>query len=393
MFSAWGPPPPKYICDICVVEVPCYDTLEKHKRGKDHIKREKDLEECIYNHFTIWNLKFLGEEEEKWLWWPNLGRLQEARGISWRIWGKFWNFKGVQSYFALFSTFSVLVVNPWNSFRCKSVRERNWLLCAQRKFGFRLRWVILYSSFIVMNGNARVKWWGCWNCKNLGSGAEEYERAESLLKGSSPDCEESWRVSYQQYTIRLKLNFLSWKVWALPWPGKRQEAFLHWWRLCWRYLIQRDWVKFSRFQGNCSLLCQGWEEGGCKWGVLGGGGWEDEGGIWREHQVEKEGGEEWRRRQSLGGRVERRVWGEPGGGAESEAGKDWCPWVGFCIQEPWGRIKKVIQFCGLLCNTKRDNILLVNAMLVLGSGLYVSYFWEYVVKRLKRCIVSCALGR
>jgi len=43
--SAWGPPPQKYICDICVVEVPCYDTLEKHKRGKDHIKREKDLEE------------------------------------------------------------------------------------------------------------------------------------------------------------------------------------------------------------------------------------------------------------------------------------------------------------------------------------------------------------
>ena len=53
LFSAWGPPPQKYICDICVVEVPCYDTLEKHKRGKDHIKREKDLEECFYNHFTI----------------------------------------------------------------------------------------------------------------------------------------------------------------------------------------------------------------------------------------------------------------------------------------------------------------------------------------------------
>ena len=45
--------------------------------------------------------------------------------------------------------------------------------------------------------------------------------------------------------------------------------------------------------------------------------------------------------------------------------------MGFCIQEPGGRIKKVIQFCVLLCNTKRDNILLVNAMLVLGSGLYV----------------------
>ena len=27
-----------------MVEVPCYDTLVKHKRGKEHIKREKDLE-------------------------------------------------------------------------------------------------------------------------------------------------------------------------------------------------------------------------------------------------------------------------------------------------------------------------------------------------------------
>jgi len=43
--SAWGPPPRKYRCEICVVDVPCYDTLVKHKLGKDHIKREKDLEE------------------------------------------------------------------------------------------------------------------------------------------------------------------------------------------------------------------------------------------------------------------------------------------------------------------------------------------------------------
>lgn len=43
--SAWGPPARKYVCEICVVEVPCYDTLVKHKRGKEHIKREKDLEE------------------------------------------------------------------------------------------------------------------------------------------------------------------------------------------------------------------------------------------------------------------------------------------------------------------------------------------------------------
>jgi len=42
---AWGQPPRKYACEICVVEVPCYDTLVKHKQGKEHIKREKDLEE------------------------------------------------------------------------------------------------------------------------------------------------------------------------------------------------------------------------------------------------------------------------------------------------------------------------------------------------------------
>ena len=51
LFSAWGPPPRKYVCNICVVEVPCYDTLEKHKRGKEHIKREKDLEVC-FQKFT-----------------------------------------------------------------------------------------------------------------------------------------------------------------------------------------------------------------------------------------------------------------------------------------------------------------------------------------------------
>jgi len=43
--SAWSPSARKYVCEICVVEVPCYDTLVKHKRGKEHIKREKDLEE------------------------------------------------------------------------------------------------------------------------------------------------------------------------------------------------------------------------------------------------------------------------------------------------------------------------------------------------------------
>ena len=47
LFSAWGPPAQKYVCEICVVEVPCYDTLVKHKRGKEHIKREKDLEACF----------------------------------------------------------------------------------------------------------------------------------------------------------------------------------------------------------------------------------------------------------------------------------------------------------------------------------------------------------
>ena len=45
--SAWGPPPRKYTCHICVVDVPCEDTLRKHKLGKDHMKREKDLEACF----------------------------------------------------------------------------------------------------------------------------------------------------------------------------------------------------------------------------------------------------------------------------------------------------------------------------------------------------------
>jgi len=43
--GAWGRPPPKYTCDICVVTVPCYDTLVKHRQGKEHIKREMDMEE------------------------------------------------------------------------------------------------------------------------------------------------------------------------------------------------------------------------------------------------------------------------------------------------------------------------------------------------------------
>ena len=51
-----------------MVEVPCYDTLVKHKRGKEHIKREKDLEAS----FQTINLNKLasvsGEEEEGWSW-------------------------------------------------------------------------------------------------------------------------------------------------------------------------------------------------------------------------------------------------------------------------------------------------------------------------------------
>ena len=66
LFSAWGPPAQKYVCEICVVEVPCYDTLVKHKCGKEHIKREKDLEAS----FQTINLNKLasvsGEEEEGW---------------------------------------------------------------------------------------------------------------------------------------------------------------------------------------------------------------------------------------------------------------------------------------------------------------------------------------
>ena len=53
LFSAWGPPPRKYRCEICVVEVPCYDTLAKHKLGKDHIKREQDLEACFQTKFKV----------------------------------------------------------------------------------------------------------------------------------------------------------------------------------------------------------------------------------------------------------------------------------------------------------------------------------------------------
>ena len=70
IFSAWGPPARKYVCEICVVEVPCYDTLVKHKHGKEHIKREKDLEACFQTiHFCIYKLASVsGEEEEGWSW-------------------------------------------------------------------------------------------------------------------------------------------------------------------------------------------------------------------------------------------------------------------------------------------------------------------------------------
>ena len=35
----------RFRCQLCLIEVPCQDTLNNHMRGKDHIKREKQLEE------------------------------------------------------------------------------------------------------------------------------------------------------------------------------------------------------------------------------------------------------------------------------------------------------------------------------------------------------------
>ena len=35
----------KYRCDLCLVDVPCQATLDIHTRGKNHIKREKQLQE------------------------------------------------------------------------------------------------------------------------------------------------------------------------------------------------------------------------------------------------------------------------------------------------------------------------------------------------------------
>lgn len=35
----------RYQCKLCLIEVPCQDTLDNHMRGKDHIKREKQLME------------------------------------------------------------------------------------------------------------------------------------------------------------------------------------------------------------------------------------------------------------------------------------------------------------------------------------------------------------
>ena len=58
--SAWGRPPPKYTCDICVVTVPCYDTLVKHRQGKEHIKREMDMEVGLLKVQVFW--KVLGNK-------------------------------------------------------------------------------------------------------------------------------------------------------------------------------------------------------------------------------------------------------------------------------------------------------------------------------------------
>ena len=41
----WGREVPQYRCAVCLVEVPCADTLASHLRGKDHMKRCKQVEE------------------------------------------------------------------------------------------------------------------------------------------------------------------------------------------------------------------------------------------------------------------------------------------------------------------------------------------------------------
>ena len=41
----WGREVPHYRCAICLVKVPCADTLASHLRGKDHMKRCKQVEE------------------------------------------------------------------------------------------------------------------------------------------------------------------------------------------------------------------------------------------------------------------------------------------------------------------------------------------------------------
>ena len=38
---------PVYECELCHIRVTCQDTLNNHMRGKDHIKRAKELEESM----------------------------------------------------------------------------------------------------------------------------------------------------------------------------------------------------------------------------------------------------------------------------------------------------------------------------------------------------------
>ena len=35
----------RHHCDICLIDVTCRDTLENHKKGKDHIKRAQQIAE------------------------------------------------------------------------------------------------------------------------------------------------------------------------------------------------------------------------------------------------------------------------------------------------------------------------------------------------------------
>merc|ERR1719446_995912 len=54
----------RYQCKLCLIEVPCQDTLDNHMRGKDHIKREKQLQEQRRKTVKILQAKYQEKIEE-----------------------------------------------------------------------------------------------------------------------------------------------------------------------------------------------------------------------------------------------------------------------------------------------------------------------------------------